>query len=419
MGVKESRKIPYFRFGLQGELSTARALLTAYPLKARNKDIGNSQLLAANAIISNIPTGNRLIIRNFSDLKKEDRGFSRTIFLAVLIHFIRNKLILREGGEGFSRSEVTYSNSIKNYLPNNIAYLPISPIIINIKGEGRILAKISTEERRDLKKRLEAYWTFIKQHDICTGLTACDFKTFNDCETQVHRKPPLVEPRSTDKIPFIVFNNRDLTKGGRMYGPFWIGMKKPLRRGITIDGSKTCDIDGKGMHVQLLYQIAGEPLPEGDMYIHTDKRRRITKNLMLLMMNTSEEVSPEIGRKQVIRTYRSKFSKDDDGLEDYILELEGFHYKVKHLLYKPNWGRLHKTEAGIMLNIMEAGMKEGIVVLPVHDGCLCKIEDKDRVLQYFKDQNIEAQENIKHRLPVPLAEAKELLEKAKNYANAA
>ncbi len=62
-----------------------------------------------------------------------------------------------------------------------------------------------------------------------------------------------------------------------------------------------------------------------------------------------------------------------------------------------------------MLNIMEAAMDEGIVVLPVHDGCMCKIEHRERVLQFFRDQDIEAAENIDHLKPVPLAETEALL----------
>ena len=54
-------------------------------------------------------------------------------------------------------------------------------------------------------------------------------------------------------------------------------------------------------------------------------------------------------------------------------------------------------------------MNENIVVLPVHDGCLCKLEHKEKVLQFFVDQGIEAEENEKHLLPLPLKETEALL----------
>ena len=172
------------------------------------------------------------------------------------------------------------------------------------------------------------------------------------------------------------------------------------------------------MHVQLLYKSIGEPLPEGDMYIYPDERRRITKGLMILMMNTAKAFSPEIGRKRVKQTYRKRFGHDE-GLDEFILDLEAFHHKIQHLLYKPNWGRLQHSEASIMLNIMEAAMNEGIVVLPVHDGCMCKLEHRKRVLQYFTDQGIEADENKKHLLPVPLNETKDLLKAYFDYRKVA
>ena len=400
-------KLPYFRFGLQGGLATVNSLFSRYPMQARNMKIANAQEMALNTILSNIPTGDKLAVRNFSKLTESQRGFSRIILLNVFDHLSEAGLLVRDGN-GFSKSVITFSNKIKRYISNRIIYYPKSTIITHI-GEVWKVEKIDTIERKGLNRRLKAWWQFIQQHNIEPGLKTLDFEIFNDCEIQVFGKSPLIKPKTTDILPHIVFNDRDLTKGGRMYGAFWIGMKKELRRGIMIDGSKTCDIDGKGMHVQLLYRDAGEPLPEGDLYLYSDERRKVTKGLMLLMMNTSTEVSPELGRKQVKKTYKKRFGKDE-GLEEYILELEGFHYKIMPFLYKPNWGQLQKTEAAIMLNIMEAAMNEDIVVLPVHDGCICKLEHKEKVLQLFKEQGIEAEENRKHLLPVPLEEKKKLLE---------
>ena len=401
-------KLPYFRFGLQGDTAAAISLLSRYPMQARHVNIRNAQVKAVNTILSNIPIGNKLAVRNFSNLTKRQRGFSRRILLKAFDH-LKGIGLLDRDGEGFSSSEIIFSNKIKKYIPEQILYCPESTIFINKNGEERKVAEINTKERRELNNRLKEWWKFIKQHDIAPGLTTNDFEVFNKCETEVFGKRPLIKPSRSDILPYIVFNDRDLTKGGRMYGAFWIGMKKELRRGIRIDGSETSDIDGKGMHVQLLYQEAGEPLPEGDIYLYSDDRRKITKGLMLLMMNTKSEVSPEMGRKQVKMTYKNRFGHDE-GLDEYILELEGFHYKIMPFLYKPNWGQLQKTEAAIMLNIMEAAMNEDIVVLPVHDGCICKLEHKEKVLQLFKEQGIEAEENRKHLLPVPLEEKKKLLE---------
>ena len=175
-------------------------------------------------------------------------------------------------------------------------------------------------------------------------------------------------------------------------------MSKTLRPYIEIDGELCADIDGQSMHVQLLYKEADEPVPKGDLYLYpkSDPRRKIMKRLMLYMMNTSKDYDLKAGRKAVIRTYNHHQSPEEPSvLEECIKKLEELHEPILKLLYKSNWGRLQKTEADLMLNIMEEGMKKGILVLPVHDGCLCQRRHKLKVLELFRQQGIGAAENIK------------------------
>ena len=71
------------------------------------------------------------------------------------------------------------------YIPDNIIYHPAGTIFTNVKGEERKVAKINTDERKELKGRMKAWWEFIKLHKIDTGITSNDFELFNDCETLV------------------------------------------------------------------------------------------------------------------------------------------------------------------------------------------------------------------------------------------
>ncbi len=182
----------------------------------------------------------------------------------------------------------------------------------------------------------------------------------------------------------------------------WIDCKKELRRFLKIDGVLTVDIDGRAMFVQLAYQDLGLEVPEHDPYIHTGIKRKVFKKLMVLILNTTKDYSDnfEQGRKAVISAYQGDEDNprdlDHKTLRDYILEIESHHYQIRDLFYKSNWGKLQRREAEIMLCIMEDGMRDGIVVLPVHDGCLCRREHRDKVLSYFTKQGIVAAENDKH-----------------------
>ena len=215
------------------------------------------------------------------------------------------------------------------------------------------------------------------------------------------KKDKATFPDPYEILPVAIFNDQACTKGGRFYRCFWIGMPREARRFITIDGEPTSDIDGSAMHVQLLYMKAELPLPDSPLYLYIkgDPERKITKRLMLYMMNTSRTYAPKQGRISVIKTYEKHHGKKDDLLK-YIIRLEQLHKPVLHMLYRSNWGDLQCTEARIMLNIMLRGVADDIVVLPVHDGCLCKQSERDRVMGYFAKENIIAEENLEHLKPV-------------------
>ena len=123
-GCSSVNRPKYFRFGLRGNDDYAIALLEDYPMQARNKNVTAAQIAAVNAILSNIPEGNTLIIPNFSTLTKGERGFSRKILLDVLNHQGQFNLIKREGN-GYSRSLIKYFPKIMKYIPDKIVNHPI------------------------------------------------------------------------------------------------------------------------------------------------------------------------------------------------------------------------------------------------------------------------------------------------------
>ncbi len=51
----------------------------------------------------------------------------------------------------------------------------------------------------------------------------------------------------------------------------------------------------------------------------------------------------------------------------------------------------------------------GVPILPVHDGCLCLRSKKNKVIELFMDEAIEAVENKRHLEPLPMEDIKQLL----------
>lgn len=397
----------YFRFGLRGTKDAAIALLDEYPMPARNKEVRRAQVRAVNVILSNA-NGGELTIRYFQNIKASEYGFSRIVFKAALEHLHELKRIDWKGN-GTSRSVIIYREGIT--VPGNRVYTPPITIAASIKDrqsnrKRSVRVKLNTKAKKLLDKRIRTYWVFLKHHDIQHNIDQDVFDIYTEYRKIKDGKAKTPGfPNKHNICPVAVYNDRSVSIGGRFYRAFWISMPSVLRRLITIDGEKTADIDGKSMHVQLLYRKAGLPVPKGELYIYPkiDKRRKITKKLMMYMMNTRKDWDGDSGRVAVIKTYKKHKTVYED-LMPYILELEKLHQPIKHLLYKSNWGELQGTEAGIMLRIMESAMRENILILPVHDGCLCQRKHRDRVLELFKDQGIEAEENKDHLRSVDVKE---------------
>jgi hypothetical protein len=417
--------LPYFRFSLRPIKSVADAFLGQCPMMNVNKKDSSAIREAVDCILANAHQENNLRVKNFSRTSKDTEGFAKTSFLRTLDHFESRGLLSREG-KGVTRSIITFAPEIREHEPTGVVEWPESAVIYNKKGEGDKFSNALKRCETEIGRRLEAIWQFYLEHRIETGLTKEEFEIFNAAQL-VQGKQKLIVPDPAKILPYFVFNDEDLTMGGRMYGAFWIGMKQMLRRSIKIDGELTTDIDGKGMHVQLLYRQANREMPPGDPYVYSDpKERKVAKKAMLLMMNTKCEMSPERGRDAVIATFKKSFKQDFETklggdkkrLLEVIQSLEHHHMGIRDSFYRPNWGALQRTEGMIMLKIMEEGMRDGIVILPVHDGCLCQRQHKDRVMQYFAEMKIEAAVNPKHERELGIEETRRLVEAYQDYVAA-
>jgi hypothetical protein len=229
----QDSSIPYFKHERRCHEHHAIAVFEAYPMPFRNEQIRRAQVSVLCSILANISTGKELIIGNFSRLNAESWGYSRQVFENVLKHLEKVALIsqLIENQE-FTRRLITYSSRIRAYQPARTHYQPRGAIIIH-EGESDV-AKINTLERRSLKDFFKRYWEFLLRHEIRLNLDRQTFGLYDQYETEVLGKQNIAMPDETKCLPYMVFNDKDLTKGGRFYGAFWIGCKKEFRRSITI-----------------------------------------------------------------------------------------------------------------------------------------------------------------------------------------
>ena len=94
------------------------------------------------------------------------------------------------------------------------------------------------------------------------------------------------------KRVYRVFSNENWKHGGRIYGAWWHGCPKELRKYITIDGEPVVELDFSSIHVLLLYAHLGKNfLDEGSDAYDEDRgfKRDVIKVVMMSAINAQED----------------------------------------------------------------------------------------------------------------------------------
>lgn len=181
------------------------------------------------------------------------------------------------------------------------------------------------------------------------------------------------------------FNNGTFDNGGRLFGGFWMEMKADHRlERMTINGSPVASIDFGQLGPRVLYGMAGQAPPEGDLYAvpGLEGHRPGVKRLFNAMI---------FATKPLLR----KPKETADLLPNMSLpELEG-RIGAAHPALVPLFGRgvghrVHRVESDILIRVLLSLETQGIPALPIHDAILLPrqyvAEGERTMLQAFRER---------------------------------
>lgn len=233
----------------------------------------------------------------------------------------------------------------------------------------------------------ESHSIYTVTHGKIYNLSASSFsnlRAFIEFVTAYELAPTSLEPLTfqLDRLMRYkrVFNRSSFEKGGRFFCPLQ-SIPKSFRRFITIDGQPTVTLDYSGMHIRMLYDRLGEKL-EGDAYsteLHwkdSDMLRDALKTALLTMLNAKTEAAAARSM--------AKEMKDGDLVLQYgtkpthlIAALKHRHPIIQQFFCSDAGIDLMREESNLSERIMLAFSRANKPLLNIHDGNLCKAEDKD------------------------------------------
>jgi len=179
------------------------------------------------------------------------------------------------------------------------------------------------------------------------------------------------------------FTYGSLTSGGRLWGGFWMGLKKEQRPHVLrINGERTAEVDYQSLIARLAYahlnsdaDAGSIKVPAGDLYsipgLSPESRAGVKKLFGALLFDKTKN--------------RDRFPKGSVDLFSIEDQRKGFRYvldaiKAHHPAIAPLFGTgighyLQFLESKLLVNVILRLASKGITALPIHD-CLVVEEVK-------------------------------------------
>lgn len=204
-----------------------------------------------------------------------------------------------------------------------------------------------------------------------------------------------------------VFNNSDLSSGGRLYGGFWQRMSDTQRlEEISINGEDVAILDYDQMSLAIAYGLSGVPLPEGDLYeidglsrVVDREPRPTVKQVGNAMMNRKtplteypKDISP-LTYQGCEEVYPAKW------LAEAIREK---HAPIADWFEQGRGLELQRRDSDIAIDVLLKLIDEGIVALPVHDAFIVPLSKKDYARSVMIDtfqEHVGGEVKVSEKLP--------------------
>ncbi len=229
-----------------------------------------------------------------------------------------------------------------------------------------------------------------------------------------------------------VFNNADLTHGGRFYGGWYQNVKSALRAEIAINGERTVELDYKSQHPYMLYgEFLGEHYSDifgaDDSPYNVENQngisypRALIKSIFLVALNAesfsaawqairlkyyddkraaeSSQNSEKLDELELIRPYVCKKDAFKVVYKDFIRK----HHRIEGYICTGIGRELQCLDSKIAEYVLSTMTDRGIATLCIHDSFIVQEQHE----QTLKDVMEEAYYGLGMEMSVPPIEKKE------------
>lgn len=198
------------------------------------------------------------------------------------------------------------------------------------------------------------------------------------------------------KLVYRVFNNASFSEGGRYYGGWWVGCPSIIRKYITINGERTCELDYSGIHIHILYAFKKMNFAElnTDAYelVENDPDRKLNKLILLTAYNVEpgQDTAKAVFKKAIDDGIKHRLKlKKHKQVHDKLELLKQKHNGIKEFIAEGYGSKLQYHDSCVLEQLIKFFTKREIPILTVHDSIICQRRHQD----FVKDKMLELYTN--------------------------
>jgi hypothetical protein len=169
-----------------------------------------------------------------------------------------------------------------------------------------------------------------------------------------------------------IFANNNIKLGARFYGGWWQSLPSKFRPHITIDGCKTSEVDFSTMSLRLLYAKENIAVPDArDLYDIGLKGSKpyLKRARELIKKFTNAIINDEKGH---FRLSNSELKELRLSHKELKTKVNNHHQPISKYFGTGIGIELMYTDSVIAEDVMLSFLKEGIIVLPIHDSFIIR-----------------------------------------------
>jgi hypothetical protein len=194
--------------------------------------------------------------------------------------------------------------------------------------------------------------------------------------------------RSTDisdnvASPMARIFNCTFRRGGRFYalGGGWQSMKKNARKQLVIAGESVVEIDYRTLHPAILYAHAGVPLPK-DCYAIDSWPRPLVKIALLVLLNAKNRASARLAmaHHDTMAAHAVPGSQEAIAAAARLIDdVKRVHRPIAWAFHADKGAELMNIDSNLAETVMHLMLRQGVVVLPIHDSFLVPASKAERL----------------------------------------